>query len=602
MSSNKSVYPELTTPVSKSDLESTYSLFNKLYFNNELPKCRLKFAPLAKNFYGKYHHVYGTSGAKDRLITLASILVNDVKELCDTLLHEMIHCWQYMMQEKTNNSDYIDEPWFDFEKDKHKKGHGPHFHSHLNRLNKLGFNISVEGDPQIDKELGFEAYVIVFAVPSDNCVFLWSMNDPKPKLNDIIAEVEKFTGKAQIKNCTIYKSKDTSTNIGLRLTKTFELPKNSKNIYFNHNAVLNIFSKSALTSVYYTTDLKTVASNVDMDGVTAEEVKLANSIVRVRGKDSFSEYLSVILDNSSRFKNKHHGKINWRWTLDDDKFVYGKKIKNIPDGLIKFAYEVWSNISDVDVKSSFKFSTRSIFILCEKIVNGKPVSESDYREFDKFKSTYISNFKERVPEDKYLDLFTRTMKTEFKAFAKKYPSLYKDVTDKPIIDQFYKLYKERKVNENNIGGSMTTATRVAKFFSLEESKPKREMTEANKKLYDAAEKVFNAISAIKKDVKKLKNVAVDSEDKNLIDDIYDLLDEDVTSALTELMMGSDPDMDESKRDINIRDEYYEASDKIGALKQSLKKSNERDLIKEFEKVDESFKKFSSVLNKNYNWD
>ena len=413
------IYPNLEYPLTAKDALKLYDIFNKKYFSNELPKCRIKMAPLAKNFYGKYHHKYDTKStnkkaAKDRLITLSTVTERDIHQFVDTLLHEQIHCWQYYMEETTGDSKYLDHSFFDFEKDIHKQGHGKFFVKHMERLNRLGFNIRIESDMQIDKEMSTIVYPILFEGDGKG-VFVYSVKDPTDKILEIIENIETVAGKGFFSSYNIYKSKDTLANMGLRLTKSFKLPKNSFNIYFDYNLVKEKLLKSPHTKLLISSD---ISKEVDSSGISPEDSQLLVQLRSIRHY-SFDDYLSAFLSNSKNYSSlistDKYKANNWASQLSSMKYKYGDKIEGVPDKIIDTVKDVWSKLSDVEIKKSFKYQLSAVRLAV--MSQDKKITP---KFIDKFKKTYEDTFKERVEWDRYKKLFYAALLDSDKKSAKKF--------------------------------------------------------------------------------------------------------------------------------------------------------------------------------------
>lgn len=411
-------YQSYEHPISLDDVKKTYKRFNKDIFGGKLPDVRLKWASLAKNFYGKYHHVYDKDGdtAKDRLITLATVLQKDSELFEDILLHEMIHVWQYWMQEKTGDSKYIDHVWFDPETDIHKRGHGPHFAGEMKRINKLGYNVTREGDLQIEKELTSPVWAIIFNSATERGVFVYSVTDPKNKMDEIIANLEEVAGTGFFTSYTIIKTTDTVANTGLRLTKDFNLPKNSMNIYISSEKISSYLANSSLSTLVGGDDIMP-SGELDQT-ISPEETQLLQKLHKWRGGD-FKSYLITFINNTPKYsaliRTDAYKANNWASQLSIDNWEYGKEIKGIPKDVIETVRKDWMNVSDVEIKPVFKYASTDIY---------KAITSEDKKVNDLFikniQNKYDSDFKGRVSMDKFKDVFYKVVLSDLKSKFKKY--------------------------------------------------------------------------------------------------------------------------------------------------------------------------------------
>lgn len=100
-------------------IENYYAMFNAQYFENKLPKC-IDFQIVNKkvNYLGK-----ATNKFPDPfLITLNGYYKLLELEWCNTLLHEMIHIWQFVTLENS--------------------GHGKSFKDKAKEINIYGWDIT----------------------------------------------------------------------------------------------------------------------------------------------------------------------------------------------------------------------------------------------------------------------------------------------------------------------------------------------------------------------------------------------------------------------------------------------------------------------------
>lgn len=421
----KDPYKVYEYPISVSDMKEAYKRLNKELFGGKLPDVRLKFAPLAKNFFGKYHHVYDVDGekAKDRLITMASVTRKDNKQFEDTLIHEMIHVWQYWTSEKTGTDKYLDDEgftgmgWFlNPEKDKHKRGHGEFFHSEMKRVNKLGYGVRTESDMQIEKELISPVWVIIFHSSTEKGVFVYSVKDPKNKMDTIIASIEEVAGTGFFTSYTIIKTTDTVANTGLRLTKEFILPKNSVNIFVASQKAVTVLVKSKLSTLVGGNDI--APSGEQDQSVSPEETQLLQQMHKWRGGD-FKSYLVTFINNTPKYSSlittDAYKANNWGSHLSMTKWKYPDEIKGIPKEVVEAVRKDWVNVSDVDIKKAFKFASTEIRVA---------ISSED----KKIKSNYIKNiqskfdndFKGRVSMDKFKSIFYKVVLSDIKKVHKKF--------------------------------------------------------------------------------------------------------------------------------------------------------------------------------------
>ena len=418
------IYQVYEYPISISDVKSVYKRFNKEFFNGKLPDVRLKWASLAKNFYGKYHHIYNDDGtAKDRLITLATTLQKDNELFENILLHEIIHVYQWYMSEKTGDKKYLDDEgvgstewFFNPEKDKHKRGHGKTFYAEMKRINKSGYDVTVTGDLQVEKELTKPVYGIVFHSASERGVFVWSVTDPKNHMDTIIASLEEVAGTGFFTSYIIIKTTDTVVNTGLRLTKAFELPKNSQNIYIASEAIGKYLANSKLSTLVGGNDLAPSGENDQT--ISPDETQLLSRIHKWRSSD-FRSYLITFFNNTPKYaaliETDAYKCNNWGSELSGrNGWEYGDEIKGIPVEVIETVRKDWMNISDVEIKPVFKYSTTGLYAA---IGNHEKIDDRYIKQLQK---TYDDKFDGRLSMEKFKAIYYKVVLSGLKKDAKKY--------------------------------------------------------------------------------------------------------------------------------------------------------------------------------------
>lgn len=83
---------------SVADLQMMFAQFNFVYFNGEIPNCRIAFN-------ARFSNVAGRITYKPSLIELSpKHLKGKPEELRDTLLHEMIHAWLFARGENPGHT------------------------------------------------------------------------------------------------------------------------------------------------------------------------------------------------------------------------------------------------------------------------------------------------------------------------------------------------------------------------------------------------------------------------------------------------------------------------------------------------------------------
>lgn len=408
----------IETPVDKKALNDLYKEINKKYFKNTLPIVDVKFAPLAKNYYGKAHCTISPENEIERmLITISSKIVNDANGIINTLAHEMIHIWQFIMNEKTKSKTYTSATLSEImsSNDKHKWGHNKYFMEEMNRLNSLGFNVVVEGD----SPNGIELSEKVFCLLINNNIFLWTPKDPSKNLESIFESVSERTGEF-IHNYTLFSTLESNVTLTTRITKDWKLPAN----------VLNIkYSEKWISSVLRDTDISIIKTenfekekSYDSKEVQEEIRKMLPQIAKWKGED-FASYFKNCWINAFP---------ELRTVLGRELYSKGKKFKDIPvpnklsDADVNYIYKDWLNIKDPEIKKSKVFSyffTDLKFMIMKK--------STDLNAVNKVINEFENTFKDRISFEKFKSILKEVIineiKKDFKKSGKSYDENYLEV-------------------------------------------------------------------------------------------------------------------------------------------------------------------------------
>ncbi|MCP1674606.1 hypothetical protein J2T57_001708 [Natronocella acetinitrilica] len=139
-------YPALKAPVGPRALRREYDRYNRELFGGLLPPVRITYSERMSRAFGRAVNKGASVALESRYeIRLAGMLRRDVRELVDTLLHEMIHIYQWEMHRQTEDRYYLDArpvPGRPFV----NKGHGAVFHQKAAELDARGFRIDVYAD------------------------------------------------------------------------------------------------------------------------------------------------------------------------------------------------------------------------------------------------------------------------------------------------------------------------------------------------------------------------------------------------------------------------------------------------------------------------
>lgn len=412
-------YPTFNTPVTDRDLQDLYAVFNTRYFGGELPACRTKMAPLAKNFLGKFHYGLG-SGGSDYLITVATIIENDAKAVVDTMLHEMIHVWQRRMAEKTGDSRYLDDTFFDrlVAKEANERHHGRYFKRWMDRFNEIGFNVDIAGDAPVDLEITRDFYGVIFHNGnSDSCVILYSDKDISKQLDDLIPSVEERMGTNFYTGISAFRTRDSLILQATRVTKAGKLPKNVLNIQYKDSAadaILNSPHTHLVPTPVSGVTAKERASSRD-EGIPREVVQLLPRLHKHRGSD-FHSYLASVGMNVKGLGLS-------RTLTQDGEVLAGSRVQRdtpidgVDPSLVAFVYDDWADISNVEIKRSHAVKMTKTALSFGILSAEKKLRDRDVEEMV---SRYNRCFADRVEPARFIQLVKEQNVSWMAADAKKY--------------------------------------------------------------------------------------------------------------------------------------------------------------------------------------
>ena len=397
-------YPKVNVPATQEDLNNVYKFLEDKFYKGKLPKTPIKFAPLAKNYFGKAHVDYTPEGKiKKTLITISTKLKKDPKKFVDTIAHEMIHIWQFAMNDKESTRKYTDATWSEIfgSSDKHTWGHNKYFMQEMERINKEGYAVTIVGDAPNGIELTASVYGIVF----DNNIVVWSPQDPTKYIDKILLSIEDRIGVLP-SEYTIFQTLESNITQTTRLTKSFELPKNVLNIKYSVSWVEDFLKSSAKILKQEKNDI--VQTN---SGNVSKEVKEMLPQINKWKDSSFSTYFDTCIMNAFPELRRIPGN---QLYSKGNKFN-GVKIPDlVSDGDVQYIYNDWLNLEDKNLKKSkaIKYFITSLkFMLMRK--------EPNKREIDSFYSSYVDDYKERVSLDKFKKVLKDVIINEFKKEAKK---------------------------------------------------------------------------------------------------------------------------------------------------------------------------------------
>lgn len=212
----------LTVPL----LVKIFNDINAECFNNELQNIPLKITRTKNSLgYFKYSRNRTTREVFDMSISISNLFKFTETKLKNIMAHEMIHYWVAMNYNE-------------------KEHHGYYFIQNMNRLNKMGYNISVKDDEpdSLDTTTNINSYKYLVCGKYQGSQTAYILVSPSVDIRTVISLFNRY----EISDINVYKTKSGKT---LQL-KTSRKPKVS--IIKNQYAYLidDIINDTENTSVY----------------------------------------------------------------------------------------------------------------------------------------------------------------------------------------------------------------------------------------------------------------------------------------------------------------------------------------------------------------
>ena len=205
-------------------LESLYQWCNNRYFEGTLLPASISWSRRLKNSFGFFEWT-SDSGKTGPRIVLSERLKGCPSEILDTIVHEMIHVWQYQKYASTKNIDFLDikpSQGHSF----HSSWHGEYFYRWVNHLNvkfeELNLGPEKEGFPTdiglVVKEK--QTVLIRFSINDhpEEALFVADC-DLSSKLETLISDAMDLYGVDCLKSVSISKTKSPDVDLFPRLSR-----------------------------------------------------------------------------------------------------------------------------------------------------------------------------------------------------------------------------------------------------------------------------------------------------------------------------------------------------------------------------------------------
>lgn len=325
------IYPAFKTPVARDmrTITKMYAHFNKTYFRNELPKdIAISMAPIkSKRFLGDASVVFERE--QDILvpkyaIRLSNFILGDRKIVVDTLLHEMIHIWQYSKYVGSGyDSKYLD-------KKAARRAHGHYFIREMDRLNKYGFGVAPTGGDDTITEL------------EDDAFFLALRSEVHQNTIGILMCSKKDLDAQKWLDVLQRKTMQGIVSVDIYATKTTAIMQMKQASIKHPPRKLNNFYKTS-----YTDSLIEHVSTRHISGATnVTDVNIKLPVAAIGHKQWESEKYRNFRNYLQSLVNLMETKPTLPQRVDKD-----TELPGIPAQLVALAYKEWSDVDIAMLKS-----------------------------------------------------------------------------------------------------------------------------------------------------------------------------------------------------------------------------------------------------------
>jgi hypothetical protein len=346
-------------------------------------------------------------------IAMSKRLKSRPEKLINTLLHEMIHVWQYRMAEKTKDDSYTDISMYDFGIKKIERGHRKNFQHWMDKFNRLGFDISISDNAPVGDTTEKPMYGILFSKKAlDSCVLLYTDQNFQKSIGDIVRQVESKMGEGFFDRYVYFKTTDANVFFTTRITKQLRLPRNIVNIQYSLKGVNSSIMMSPLTSTIEVKKMDTEPAETSKDVVPARVSQILSRIAKWRSKD-YDSFIRTVVINVPEYAG-----VNVPANLD-----VLQSVKGIPDHVLRHITEFWMNISDIEIKRSnaLKYMWRGPYQIAIPEIYGRD-SSVRIKQISEFQRDYDAaklKFANRVDSVRFKKVYGDYLISAFKKSFKK---------------------------------------------------------------------------------------------------------------------------------------------------------------------------------------
>jgi len=345
-----SIYPEISLPMKESDLRGMYKNFNLKYFQGYLPEdIKISISSKSSKWYG--------------LASSSSIKINKFigmyrKEIIDTLLHEMIHIWQFKKVKETGDRSYITVSRAEKTIEKKTYAHNSYFFSWADKLNSIGFDINEKADREVDVDMEDEMYGVVIYLEDEKYVLAYQKEQFDPMV--VADELQSFSPKNFTKYL-YFSTKDINIIPYTKLVKG-HIRKNYRFGVYTNKQYLEAMINSSLANIIKKDDIKKPES---IEDEAMQQVKYLLSLPvfkKSRITHNFESFFRIVMSNV-KVKEIQTIMSSISMKLVDNPYLI---IDKIPYKYNEIVYKFWKDIKPKNLINSNVIYTIFYSVLTNK--------------------------------------------------------------------------------------------------------------------------------------------------------------------------------------------------------------------------------------------
>ncbi|WP_425263112.1 SprT-like domain-containing protein [Vibrio owensii] len=314
-------------------LEELFTLYDEIYFNNEITKLKqyftltFKWLPVSIQSTGRFiiHGNTATIAVSERCRGSEELLLH-------TLVHEMVHAKQRLYFTITGDEKYLDKKRLSKKSLWQNKGHGHYFLTWANELNakfhELNIQVKDEMTSGTDFTLEKTSYVAVVNFRGGRARLFMS-EKPILNLEQLYYQAQELFGHNSVSSVCTYHSRSSVIGFMTSLTNSGLIPSNIKlatNLEEHVSKFLNHETTNELSEFSIEIDYKDNISKSFQDTLIDPKYTLISYA-------SFSDFIYYIVVNHTEWNaSKIESGID---------IITGKHSNLIPKHYVEHAYRYW---------------------------------------------------------------------------------------------------------------------------------------------------------------------------------------------------------------------------------------------------------------------